>query len=104
MQCHNSDWKNNLNIRRPISQSLEATSSSVRGSETRDIQVTQEEKSVSSEVIIWAILSKKVYMCPTPSSFQDKAISLYRRATRNVLTRVEKCIEVDGGIFENVLY
>jgi hypothetical protein len=26
-----------------------------------------------------------------------------RRATRHVLTRVSKCIDVDGGIFENVL-
>jgi hypothetical protein len=30
--------------------------------------------------------------------------ALYRRATRHVLTRVAKCIDVDGGIFENVLY
>jgi hypothetical protein len=26
-----------------------------------------------------------------------------RQATRHVLTRVVKCIDVDGGIFENVL-
>jgi hypothetical protein len=26
-----------------------------------------------------------------------------RRATRHVLTRVAKCIDIDGGIFENVL-
>ena len=26
-----------------------------------------------------------------------------RRATRNVAKRVEKCIEVDGGIFEHLL-
>jgi hypothetical protein len=26
------------------------------------------------------------------------------RETRHVLTRVAKCIDVDGGIFENVLY
>jgi hypothetical protein len=30
--------------------------------------------------------------------------TLYRRATRHVLTRVAKCIDVKGGIFENVLY
>jgi hypothetical protein len=30
--------------------------------------------------------------------------TLYRRATRRVLTRVAKCINVDSGIFENVLY
>jgi hypothetical protein len=26
-----------------------------------------------------------------------------RRATRHVLTRVAKCIDVDGGIFQNLL-
>jgi hypothetical protein len=30
--------------------------------------------------------------------------TLYRRATRHVLTRGVKSIDVDGGIFENVLY
>jgi hypothetical protein len=30
--------------------------------------------------------------------------SLLRRATRHVITRVAKCIDVDGGIFESVLY
>jgi hypothetical protein len=30
--------------------------------------------------------------------------TLYRRATRHVLPRVAKCIDVDGEIFENVLY
>jgi hypothetical protein len=27
-----------------------------------------------------------------------------RRATRHALTRVAKCTDVDGGIFENALY
>jgi hypothetical protein len=45
-----------------------------------------------------------MYMCPIPNGFRDKAISLYRRATRRVLTRVAKCIDVDFGIFENILY
>jgi hypothetical protein len=27
-----------------------------------------------------------------------------RRATRHVLTEVAKCVDADGGIFENVLY
>ena len=27
-----------------------------------------------------------------------------RRTTRHVLTRVAKCIDVDGGIFEHLLY
>jgi hypothetical protein len=35
---------------------------------------------------------------------RDRAISLYRRATRHVLTRLAKCIDVDCGIFGNVLY
>jgi hypothetical protein len=52
------------------------------------------------------ILSKKMYMYmyPIPNGFQDRAISLYRRAAHHVLTRVAKCIHVDGGIFENGLY
>jgi hypothetical protein len=29
---------------------------------------------------------------------------LYRRATRHVLIQVAKCIDVDGHIFENVLF
>jgi hypothetical protein len=32
------------------------------------------------------------------------SVLLYRRATRHVLTRDAKGIDVDGGIFENVLY
>jgi hypothetical protein len=48
---------------------------------------------------------KSVYVhMSIPNGFRDRAISLYRRATRHVLTRVAKCIDVDGGIFENVLY
>jgi hypothetical protein len=63
--------------------------------------MSQEGRSVVREVI----LSKKVYtyMCPVPNGYRDRAISLYRRATRHVLTRVAKCIDLDGGIFENVL-
>jgi hypothetical protein len=45
-----------------------------------------------------------MYMRPILNGFRDRAISLYRRATRHVLTRVGKCIDVDGGIFENILY
>jgi hypothetical protein len=55
------------------------------------------------EIIVSVILSKKVhmYMCPVPNVFRDRATLLYssldalRRATRNVLTRVAKCIIVD---------
>jgi hypothetical protein len=45
-----------------------------------------------------------MYMCPIPNSFRDRAISLYSRAARHVLTQVTKCLDVDGGLFENVLY
>jgi hypothetical protein len=47
---------------------------------------------------------QKNFMCPIPNGFRDRVISLYRRAARHVLTRVAKCIDVDSGIFENVLY
>jgi hypothetical protein len=78
-------------------------------------RMPQEERSIFWEVIVSVILSKKLYMyvCPIPNGFRDRAISmystvlyctLYRRATRHVLTRLAKCIDVDGGIFENVLY
>ncbi|PNF13823.1 hypothetical protein B7P43_G12432 [Cryptotermes secundus] len=57
-----------------------------------------------------------MYMCPVPHGFRDRAVSLYklfhctvhytlyRRAARHVLTRVAKCIDVDGGIFVGNLY
>jgi hypothetical protein len=69
-------------------------------------RVSQEGRSIFWEVIVSVTLSKKVYMymCPIPNGFRDSAISLYRGATRHVLTRVAKCIDVDGGIFENVLH
>ncbi|PNF37188.1 hypothetical protein B7P43_G00476 [Cryptotermes secundus] len=79
------------------------------------IQMSQEQRSVFREVIVSLILSKEAdkYMCPIPKGFRDRAISLYsvqtsntplhcrlyRWATRHVLTRVAKCIDVDGGIF-----
>jgi hypothetical protein len=45
-----------------------------------------------------------MYMCPIPHGFRGTALSLYRRATRHIITRVAKCIDVDGGIVKNVLY
>jgi hypothetical protein len=57
--------------------------------------------------------SKKNYTCacvifPTVSEIElfhcTVHCALYRRATRHVLTRAAKCIDVDGGIFENVLH
>jgi hypothetical protein len=54
-----------------------------------------------------------MYMCSVPNGFRDRAMDVIehikerqdvlRRATRHVLTRVAKCIDVDGGIFENIL-
>jgi hypothetical protein len=72
--------------------------------------MSQEETSIFWEVTVSVILSKKVYMymCPIPNGFRDRTISLYSTLytvqTCHVLTRVAKCIDVDGGIFENVLY
>jgi hypothetical protein len=53
-------------------------------------------------------------MCPIPNGFPDRAMSVIahikesldalRRATRHFLTRVAECIDVDAGIFENVLH
>jgi hypothetical protein len=65
-------------------------------------------------VIVSAILSKKIYMhtCSIPNGFRDRTKDVItrikerqdalRRATRHV--RVVKCIDVDGGIFEYLLY
>jgi hypothetical protein len=43
---------------------------------------------------------KKVYMymCPIPNGFRDRIILVYS-TLYTVLTRVAKCIDVDGGIF-----
>jgi hypothetical protein len=62
-------------------------------------KMSQEERLIFWEVIISIIVSKKLYMymCPIPNRFRDQA-------TNHVLTRVAKCIDVDGGIFENVFY
>jgi hypothetical protein len=55
-----------------------------------------------------------MYMCPIPNDFGVRAMDVIapikecphalRRATRYVFTRVAKCTDVDGGIFENVLH
>jgi isopenicillin N synthase-like dioxygenase len=48
-----------------------------------------------------------LHMYPISNGFRDRAVSLYstmyRRATRHVLTRLAKCIDVDDGIFQNIL-
>jgi len=43
------------------------------------------------------------YLIMDKASIKERQDAL-RRATRHVLTRVAKCIDIDGGIFENVLY
>jgi hypothetical protein len=74
-------------------------------------RVSQEERPFYWEARVPTILSKNmyVYICTcvvfrTVSQIELVHYTLYRRATRHVLTRVAKCIDVDGGIFENVLY
>jgi hypothetical protein len=44
-----------------------------------------------------------MYICPIPNGFRDRPISLYSTLYRRA-TRLAKCIDVDGGIFGNVLY
>jgi hypothetical protein len=46
---------------------------------SRNIQVYQGVRSISLEVIVSVILSKKfyMYMCPIPNGFRDRALSLY---------------------------
>jgi hypothetical protein len=68
------------------------------------IQVSQEERSVFWEVIVSIILSKNVYVRVLFRTVSELELLLYRWATCHVLTRAAKCINVDRGIFENVLY
>jgi hypothetical protein len=70
------------------------------------------ERSIFWEVTVSVIISKKcICTCVlfrTVSKIElfncTVHCTLYRRATRHVLTRVVKYIHVDGGIFDNVLY
>jgi hypothetical protein len=48
-------------------------------------------------VIFRTVSEIEVFHCTAHST-------LYRRATRYILTRDAKCTDTDGGIFENVLY
>jgi hypothetical protein len=70
-----------------------------------------EERSVFWEVIISVILSKKMYMYmyPIPNGFRDRVTDVIAliKESQDALrraTRVAKCIDVDGGILENILY
>jgi hypothetical protein len=75
-----------------------------------------EERSIFWEVIVSVILSKQ-FICTCVVFGTVSEIELFhviarikerqdalRRATHHVLTRAAKCIDVDGGIIENVLY
>jgi hypothetical protein len=75
--------------------------------------VSQKERSIFREVTVSVILTKIVYV--HVSYFKTVSVTelfhctvpyctLYRRATRHVLTQVAKCIDVDGEIFEDVLH
>jgi hypothetical protein len=66
-------------------------------------RVSQEERSLFWEVIVLVILSKnmRMYISPIPTGFRDS--TLYRSATRHVLTLAAKCIDVGGGIFEKYI-
>jgi hypothetical protein len=75
------------------------------------IQSVPGGKSIFWEVIVLFILSKNMYMymCLLPVSEIELFnctvhCTLYRRATRHVLTRAAKRINADGWIFKNVLY
>jgi hypothetical protein len=71
-----------------------------------------EVRSIFWEVMVSAIQSKSICIC-TCVLFREVSeiellhytvhCTLYRRATRHVLTRVAECIDVDGGIFENIV-
>jgi hypothetical protein len=57
---------------------------------------SKQKKCVRTSVLFRTVSETKLFHCTVHCT-------LYRRATRHVLTRVAKCIDFDGGIFENVL-
>ena len=74
--------------------------------------VIQEESAILWEMIVCVILSKNVHMNMGPilNGYRDMACVRIkdrrhelRRATRSTLQHIHKCIEVGGGIFENLL-
>jgi hypothetical protein len=54
---------------------------------------TSKQKCICTCVLFWTVSEIELFHC-----------TLYRRAARHVLTRAAKCIDVDGGIFENISY
>jgi hypothetical protein len=75
-------------------------------------RMSQEEMSIFWEATVSVIISKKVYMymymCSIPNGFRDGAISLYTVQLSNSPAmsshELNKWTDVDGEIFENVLY
>jgi predicted metal-dependent peptidase len=77
--------------------------------------MSQEERSRLWEVMVSVILSKNlyIYVCPIPTGFWSKIMVVIvrikerqdalRGETRHVLTRITKCIDADGRIFQNVI-
>ena len=72
-------------------------------------RVIQEEYAILWEMIVCVILSKKVHMNMDPilNGYRDmvkrRCGPSCEHATRSTLQRVYKCIEIGGGIFENLL-
>jgi hypothetical protein len=75
-------------------------------------RMPQDERSIFWEVIVSFILSRK-WICTCILFWTVSEIelfhctvhcTLYRRVPRYVLARVAKCIDIDGGILENILY
>jgi hypothetical protein len=77
--------------------------------------VPQEERTILWEVIVYVILSKKVYTyihvyvlflrVSEIELFHCTVRSIvYRRATSHVLTEDPKCIDVEGELLEKVLH
>jgi hypothetical protein len=65
--------------------------------ESHSIGRTKQKTCICTCVLVRTVSEIELFHCSVHCT-------LYRRATRHVLTRMAKCIDVDGGIFENVLY
>jgi hypothetical protein len=70
--------------------------------------MSQKERSIFWGVTVSVILSKYIYVCMCVLFRTVSEIEIFQGsavvATRHVITRVTKCIDVDGGIFEHILY
>jgi hypothetical protein len=72
-------------------------------SHTHTHKVIQKERSIFCDVIVSVIVRQKVHtgMCLTLMCCRDTAVRIWR--CLNLRTRVGKCNEVDGKIFEHSL-